>query len=564
MKKHFILTSLVAIVATGAAHAATDVAFSGAYTATTGTQNVSSGKPVSYDFDYIGTDKDGNPTDVVHSNTTDGYALTNFAYTLANGGDATWDPEAAAVSSAGYSTATKANDAGYENVIVADGYGVSADTEHAPIVASSYSYVNPQGGDNEVLVLNDSGNPVVKDLTKEFAYSTASSEFTGVGSKTTIDKNSTTLDGTAYVLLKDSADITYTLSEDGTGILMNGVTYAGTPAGELVTKFEDAKAAYVADASLFADAVTALANEQSALVENATKAKEAYSSDRDTQVVLANRYGTYTAAKEAYGKAHEDLDDLKENLGKDQGSYIAAKALYNAPIATTIDDAIDASVENGSVKTALDGKADADTVYTKAAADAKFLTEHQDISGKANTSDVDAALALKADTSDVELALDGKADKATTLAGYNIEDAYTKTEVEGLIAAGNELTLSNANDYTDTIATGLRGEFAAADALTLRNANSYTDAKVNSLEKNMSGGVAAATALSAVSVGNVERGEVSVGGGYGYFNGQSAMAFGGAMGLSDRWSVNAGAGIAQGDKTQFSIRAGTNYKFKLF
>ena len=77
----------------------------------------------------------------------------------------------------------------------------------------------------------------------------------------------------------------------------------------------------------------------------------------------------------------------------------------------------------------------------------------------------------------------------------------------------------------------------------------------------MSSGVAAATALSAVSVSNVRRGEVSVGGGYGYYNGQSAMAFGAAMGLSNRWSVNAGAGVSD---SNVSFRAGTNYKFKLF
>ena len=66
--------------------------------------------------------------------------------------------------------------------------------------------------------------------------------------------------------------------------------------------------------------------------------------------------------------------------------------------------------------------------------------------------------------------------------------------------------------------------------------------------------------LMNVSTG-VERGEVSVGAGYGYFNGQSAAAFGAAMGLSNRWSVNAGAGVSNAD---VSFRAGTNYKFKLF
>ncbi|MCQ2568342.1 MAG: YadA-like family protein, partial [Alphaproteobacteria bacterium] len=129
------------------------------------------------------------------------------------------------------------------------------------------------------------------------------------------------------------------------------------------------------------------------------------------------------------------------------------------------------------------------------------------------------------------------------------EEAAIRSE----FAAADELTLSSAKAFAN-----------AGDELTLSKANAYTDAKVDTLEKNVSGGIAAATALSAVEVSNVKRGEMSVGGGYGYYNGQSAGAFGMAMGLSDNWSVNAGAGIASGDKTQVSFRAGTNYKFKLF
>ena len=92
----------------------------------------------------------------------------------------------------------------------------------------------------------------------------------------------------------------------------------------------------------------------------------------------------------------------------------------------------------------------------------------------------------------------------------------------------------------------------------------FVSHELDKLEKNISGGVAAATALSSVEVSNVEQGEMSVGGGYGYYNGESAGAFGAALGLTNDWSVNAGAGIATGDKTQVSFRAGTNYKFKLF
>ena len=70
-------------------------------------------------------------------------------------------------------------------------------------------------------------------------------------------------------------------------------------------------------------------------------------------------------------------------------------------------------------------KANAADVYTKTEIDNKgFLTEHQDISGKA--------------------------DKATTLAGYGITDAYTKTELDGKLSSvykpGGNMLFANLPD----------------------------------------------------------------------------------------------------------------------
>ena len=122
-------------------------------------------------------------------------------------------------------------------------------------------------------------------------------------------------------------------------------------------------------------------------------------------------------------------------------------------------------------------------------------------------------------------------------------------------AAGSATAAQNAAiAYTDA-------QLGLAKTETLANANAYTDRRIEDLDKNLSAGVAGAVALSSVAVSGVERGEVSVGAGYGYFNGQSAAAFGATMGLSNRWSINAGAGISNAD---VSFRAGTNYKFKLF
>ena len=104
----------------------------------------------------------------------------------------------------------------------------------------------------------------------------------------------------------------------------------------------------------------------------------------------------------------------------------------------------------------ISGKADADNVYTKEEVDGKIpnvenkadkattlagygiedaYTKSEvdgkipDISGKANSNDVYTKTQVDEKIPDIS----GKADKATTLAGYGIQDAYTKSEVDGKI-----------------------------------------------------------------------------------------------------------------------------------
>ena len=71
-----------------------------------------------------------------------------------------------------------------------------------------------------------------------------------------------------------------------------------------------------------------------------------------------------------------------------------------------------------------------DNVYTKEECDAKFLTEHQDISGKA--------------------------DKATTLAGYGITDAYTKADMNNILLTKADKAqvnqqMANKQDLADKV-----------------------------------------------------------------------------------------------------------------
>ena len=115
--------------------------------------------------------------------------------------------------------------------------------------------------------------------------------------------------------------------------------------------------------------------------------------------------------------------------------------------------------------------------------------------------------------------------------------------------------------YSGNAQFGMLTETINAKFGQLESSINALDEKIHDMNKDLSAGIASVAALSSVAVADVKRGEVSVGGGYGYHNGQSAAAFGLAVGLTDNWSMNAGAGLSSADTT---FRAGTNYKFKLF
>ena len=337
------------------------------------------------------------------------------------------------------------------------------------------------------------------------------------------------------------------------------------------------------------------------LLENLTAVAEAGSAlaayGNDT-TAYETVNGNYATSNTAYGAAVADVNADQatvnaaiETYRNQVGTWKANDNTHNAYVAA--DAAADAY--NNSLANVIDTHAQgiADTAEQNAKDYADSLADNYDAAGSADTAEQNAkdyADSL-ADNYDAAGSADAAEQNANAYTDGKIaEEAETR---DGAIATAKGEAIDEANGYTDgkidtektaresadqelqdaieaeagratAAENALRNEFASANAETLARANAYTDKKVDTLEKNVSGGVAAATALSAVSVSNVKRGEVSVGGGYGYYNDQSAVALGATMGLSDNWSVNAGAGVATGDKTQFAIRAGTNYKFKLF
>ena len=90
----------------------------------------------------------------------------------------------------------------------------------------------------------------------------------------------------------------------------------------------------------------------------------------------------------------------------------------------------------------------------------------------------------KVDESVVEAALQGKADKATTLAGYGINDAYTKDKVDEKL----DLKANAADVYTKTDADG---KFATSDALT--TAKTDLEEKITTAKTELDGKIAGNT-----------------------------------------------------------------------
>lgn len=499
MKKHVFLTSLFAISLSCGAHAATDVTFAGGYTLADGetTGSVTEDAPV-VTYEYdVFKGKDGVETKSGQS-LDDVPQKDSFSYINPQG----------------------------ENSSLAD-----LTDENAPQITE---YTGVTAADNETIITTQE---IVAGVTAErenYTYKNAAGETVTLGEKAPDFTETVTLDngrdivvkngeaeefdGTQYSFIASDGNL-YTLNRKGdTLVSASGakVDPAETDLGdELQQKYDEIKTAFEADTKKLANAkqTTQAAYDADKALFDA--ADEVFKADSKTIETLTNNYNSIEKAKEAFATAEAKHAAALEKQDTEDALYAAAKDLFNAPIETTItngaNSAIDASLESGSLKDALAEKAS-----VKDVAD--------------NTTAIAANKQAIADEADARKAADEKLAKD--------------------IKAGDEMTLAKAKAYADD-----------QSAMALKSANNYTDKKVSALKKELSAGIASATAMSSIEVSNVAKGEVSVGGGYGYYNSQSAVAFGAAMGLTDNWSVNAAAGLAD---SNVSFRAGTNYKFKLF
>lgn len=160
------------------------------------------------------------------------------------------------------------------------------------------------------------------------------------------------------------------------------------------------------------------------------------------------------------------IDGALKVDGKDKYALAADLTTANGKITALetktagLTDAEGADITVKAYVDAGDAKVDA-----KVAALSTRIDNLGKLAAKDEVAEADLAAALKTK-------IDGKADKATTLAGYGIEDAYTKTGAEGMVDGKIEalalgtMSKEKASDYTKTadLETALAGKYDAAGA----------------------------------------------------------------------------------------------------
>ena len=557
MKKTFILTSLVAITMSCPAIAATDVTFGGKYN---GDMNIADGV-ANTTYNYVKSDGT-TASDIAYNSDP---SLTDFTYRDVDGTTKTLQDGTPDISA-------------YTGTSTASGDVVSTQKVAAgeTAIRDNYTYVNGAG---ETVVLGDTAKDMVATRTL--------SDYAG-GTEVTITNGTTdtTFDGSMYSFEYEGQ--TLKLSADGTQYTLNGIPQEEPTSGSLFELLTDVRDAYSADKAAVDTAIADTLANWTTEQTNFAAAETVFNDDSAKIAELDGYFATVGEATNALEAAKANQQAAADAFVANGTLYQAAKDVYDAPILETItngaNNAIDnALAEGGAIRSELDQKVsitDAEAVFAEkqqwvdntlgiesansnAVADAltgNITGNETTFSGAINTLDN----AVSKNTSDIatnatniaanKTAIENEVARAEAAeAKLDNKIALNTTAIEEEVAnriAGDDMTLSAAKAYAD-----------AKNSMSLKSAYNYTDSKVNALEEELSAGIASAAAMSSVAVSNVAKGEVSVGGGYGYYNSQSAVALGAAMGLTDNWSVNAAAGLADSNVT---FRAGTNYKFKLF
>lgn len=172
--------------------------------------------------------------------------------------------------------------------------------------------------------------------------------------------------------------------------------------------------------------------------------------------ITTNEYSTLATTAKTVKGAIEELKTAVDS--KASSSDFTALQGKVTTLETTVGNA-----ESGLVKDVADNTAAINTANTNIA---KKQNQAIDIEGiEAKT--VEGALTeIKNATATNATAISGKADKATTLAGYNIGDAYTKTEVDTELGK-KQNKLYGLTETTQTYSTGPDTTGTSSESITI-------------------------------------------------------------------------------------------------
>ena len=278
-----------------------------------------------------------------------------------------------------------------------------------------------------------------------------------------------------------------------------GITDAYTKAeadGKYATKAQGTKA----DTAVQPDALEAYVTTETANSTYATKVElgnKADTSALDAYLTTANATSTYATKASLSGYATTSALEAKA----DKETTLAGYGITDAYTKVTSDGKY-------ALKTELANKADTSALanYTTTEVLNGLLDDKADTSALANyaTTESLSQYALK---SELTSSLEAKADKSTTLNGYGITDAYTKTEVDGKLANKADTSALSAYATTESVSsTYLSKTEATSTYATTENMTTELDKKADKTS------IPAATSLmsgTAPTVQDIDSGSVT-------------------------------------------------------
>ena len=332
MKKTLCLTSLLAIMATNAAIANTDVTFGGKYLLPDGTEaNVSTNVG---DTTYTYTKTDGSNATAAYDEDPN---LTYFTYTNKDG------------ITANLSSGTGLTQSDFNADSAATGDVITTQTIAAGETAdrANYTYVNGKGN---TVVLGDAKQSFTESynlltglpISNDYTIALADNYITSVDVTDGTPDN--TLDGTHYIL-HASNNNDYRLNEDGTEIrkVSDGsiVNIADFP--DISSELTALQNAYTSDVSAINNLRTQTGDWAADETTAWGTADTIFNTDSNKINTLNGYYTEYTDALSALDAANSAKADAVEANTENIAYQTAARDLYNSSIETTL-----ASVEQNA------------------------------------------------------------------------------------------------------------------------------------------------------------------------------------------------------------------------